>query len=64
MVKGARGHHKLKILKFSQKSRIFLRNYKVHVRGPVGSIEGQGWSWALWRYDLVSLESLGMFFVA
>ena len=52
------------IQSFEKFSEFFLKNRKVHVRGPVGPLKDQGWSWTLWRYGLVSLESLGMFFVA
>ena len=47
---------------FLKISEFFLKNRKVHVRGPVGPLKDQGWSWTLWRYGLLSLESLGMFF--
>ena len=37
---------------------IFLKNHKVHVGALYGPLKDQGWSWTLWRYGLVSLESL------
>ena len=43
---------------------IFIKDHKVHVGAMYGPLKDQGWSWTLWRYGLVSLESLGMFFLA
>ena len=40
MVRRAREYKNLETSKFSQNSDIFLRNHKVHFRGPVWSIEG------------------------
>ena len=37
--------------------------YKVHSQGPVHSID-EGWDLTLWGSALLSLESIGMFFIA
>ena len=54
-----------------RKTRNFLKNPEIFskiIRSILGALKGplkdQGWSWILWRYGFVSLESLGMFFVA
>ena len=40
MVRGAREYQKKKSGNFLKIPEIFLKNHKVHVRVPVGSIEG------------------------